>query len=84
LKYSNSSEEENEMNRYISEKMVKISRYRNFFPTLGKDIQNDIYARMNELLEEEKKYCDKDNYKHISQMEYIHHMFPTRANLRKL
>ena len=56
------------MNRYIPEKMVKISRYRKFFPTLGKDIQNDIYARMNELLEEEKKYCDKGNYKHISQI----------------
>ena len=44
MKYSESSEEENEMNRYIPEKMVKISRYRKYFPNLGKNIQYDIYT----------------------------------------
>ncbi|MEE0955121.1 MAG: L-2-amino-thiazoline-4-carboxylic acid hydrolase [Eubacterium sp.] len=56
------------MSRYVPEKMVKISRYRNFFPTLPDDIQKDIYARMSELIEEEKQYCDKGNYKHMAQI----------------
>ncbi len=53
---------------YKPEAMVAISRYQNFFPTLSKDIQNDIYSRMNELLEEEKKYCDQGNYEHMAQI----------------
>ena len=52
------------MNEYTPEKLVKISRYQNYFPTLPEEIRSDTYARMRELLEEEKKYCDKGNYKH--------------------
>ena len=44
---------------YTPEKLVAISRYRNYFPTLSSKIQSDTYARMKELLKEEKKYCDK-------------------------
>ncbi len=54
--------------KYIPEEMVKISRYQNFFPTLPKDIQEEIYGRMKELLEEEKEYCDKGNYEHMAQI----------------
>ena len=53
---------------YTPEKLVAISRYQNYFPTLPAEIQNDTYARMRELLEEEKKYCDKGNYKHMAQI----------------
>ena len=53
---------------YTPEKLVAISRYQNYFPTLPAKIQNDTYARMSELLEEEKEYCDKGNYKHMAQI----------------
>ncbi len=56
------------MKKYIPEEMVKISRYQNFFPTLSEDIKRDTYTRMRELLEEEKKYCDKGNYEHMAQI----------------
>ncbi len=54
--------------RYVPEKMVAISRYQNYFPTLPQDVQRDIYSRMSELLEEEKEYCDKGNYEHMAQI----------------
>ena len=50
---------------YTPEKLVAISRYRNYFPTLSSKIQSDTYARMKELLKEEKEYCDKGNRKHM-------------------
>ncbi len=56
------------MKKYIPEEMVAISRYQNFFPTLPEDIKKDIYSRMNELLNEEKQYCDKGNYEHMAQI----------------
>ena len=56
------------MKKYIPEEMVKISRYQNFFPTLDKDIQQDIYRRMAELISEEQEYCDKRNYDHMAQI----------------
>lgn len=34
--------------------MVKISRYRNYFPNLDQDIRSDIYDRMRTLIAEEK------------------------------
>jgi len=56
------------LKKYIPEKMVKISRYQNYFPTLGADIQAEIYDRMRELIIEEKQYCDKGNYEHMAQI----------------
>ena len=56
------------MKRYESEAMVAISRYQNYFPTLPKNVQLNVYARMRELLEEEKTYCDKGNYAHMAQI----------------
>ena len=53
---------------YTPEKLVAISRYQNYFPTLSSEMQSDTYARMIELLEEEKEYCDKGNYKHMAQI----------------
>ena len=56
------------MKKYEPEAMAAVSRYRNYFPTLPKDIRQDVYARMRELLEEEKAYCDKGNYAHMAQI----------------
>ena len=56
------------MKKYIPEKLVAVSRYQNYFPTLPEEVRNNTYARMQELLEEEKEYCDKGNYKHMAQI----------------
>ena len=56
------------MKAYIPEKLVAISRYRRFFPTLPEDVRQNVYRRMKILLKEEEKYCDQGNYKHIAQI----------------
>jgi hypothetical protein len=56
------------MKEYKPESLVAVSRYQNYFPTLTADVQKDVYARMEELIEEEKGYCDKGNYKHMAQI----------------
>ena len=56
------------MKNYVPEKLVAISRYQNYFPTLSKDIREEVYTRMAQLIEEEKEYCDKGNYKHMAQI----------------
>ena len=56
------------MRKYIPKEMVAISRYQNYFPTLPDEVQLDVYSRMEELLIEEKKYCDKGNYEHMAQI----------------
>ena len=56
------------MKKYEPQMMISRSRYRRYFPTLEKDIQEDVYVRMRELIQEEKEYCDKGNYSHMSQI----------------
>lgn len=56
------------MMQYTPEKLVAVSRYQNYFPTLPNNVQSDIYTRIAELIEEEKYYCDKGNYKHMAQI----------------
>ena len=56
------------MKKYEPKELVRISRYQNYFPTLSADIQDEIYARMWELIDEEKEYCDKGNYNHMAQI----------------
>lgn len=56
------------MKQYVPAHMVAISRYQNYFPTLPEAIQHDVYARMDELLVEERAYCDKGNYEHMAQI----------------
>jgi hypothetical protein len=53
---------------YTAEKLVAVSRYQKFFPSLPAALRQDVYIRMNELLTEEKEYCDKGNYKHMAQI----------------
>lgn len=56
------------MKKYEPKDMVRVSRYQNYFPTLSADIQDEIYVRMRELIDEEKEYCDKGNYNHMAQI----------------
>lgn len=56
------------MKNYEPKQLVAISRYQNYFPSLPAEIREDVYARMRELIEEEKAYCDKGNYKHMAQI----------------
>ena len=56
------------MKDYAPEKLVKTSRYKTLFSTLSADIQKDVLSRMRVLLEEEKRWCDAGNYKHIAQI----------------
>ena len=56
------------MKQYEAKQLVAISRYQNYFPSLPAEIREDVYARISELIEEEKAYCDKGNYKHMAQI----------------
>ena len=56
------------MKKYEPKALVAVSRYQNYFPTLPESVQTDIYGRMQELIEEEKEYCDKGNYSHMAQI----------------
>lgn len=56
------------MKSYTPEKLAAASRYQNYFPTLPQNVQADVLARMAELIEEERAYCDKGNYKHMAQI----------------
>ena len=56
------------MKPYTPEKLVAVSRYKKLFPTLPADVQRDTLNRMSVLLEEEKRWCDEGNYKHIAQI----------------
>ena len=55
------------MKNYVPEKMVAVSRYQKYFPTLPSEIQKDVCKRISELIVEEQQYCDKGNYKHMAQ-----------------
>ena len=56
------------MKLYKPEALAAVSRYQNYYPTLSKDVQTDVNARIAELIEEEKEYCDKGNYSHMAQI----------------
>ena len=56
------------MKEYRPERLVAISRYQNYFPTLPEVIWEDVYRRMEALIEKEKEFCDKGNYKHMAQI----------------
>ena len=56
------------MKKYEPKALVAISRYQNYFPSLSAQFQRDVCARMDELLIEEKAYCDKGNYAHMAQI----------------
>ena len=42
------------MKNYEPKQLVAISRYQNYFPSLPEESREDVYARISELIEEEK------------------------------
>lgn len=56
------------MKAYDAKQLVAISRYQNYFQSLPEENREEVYARISELIEEEKEYCDKGNYKHMAQI----------------
>lgn len=56
------------MRPYDPKRLAAASRYRDYFPTLEPGVRSDVYARMAELIEEERGYCDKGNYGHMAQI----------------
>ncbi len=56
------------MKQYTPEKLVAVSRYRRYVPTLSRELQADIHTRIRELIAEEQRYCDQGNYKHMAQI----------------
>lgn len=56
------------MKSYTPEKLVAVSRYQNYFPTLPQEIREAVYRRIRQLLSEENEYCDKGNYNHMAQI----------------
>ena len=53
------------MNKYIAEKMIKRSRHIDYYNTLDDSIKKQILNRINVLINEENKYCDRGNYNHL-------------------
>lgn len=49
-------------------KLVAISRYQNYFPTLPEEVRGEVYRRMDALIKEEAEYCDRGNVKHMAQI----------------
>lgn len=56
------------MKPYTPEKLVAISRYQNYFPTLPEEVRGEVYGRMDALIKEEAEYCDRGNVKHMAQI----------------
>ncbi len=56
------------MKQYLPEEMAASGRYQNYLPTLPEEMRKEIYARMAELIEEEREYCDRGNYEHMAQI----------------
>ena len=59
------------MNRYTPERLVSVSRYQNYFPTLERDVQAEVLTRMADLHGEERAFCDKGNEKHMAQILFV-------------
>lgn len=56
------------MKAFTPEKPVAVSRYKKLFPTLPNDVRRDALSRMDVLPEDEKRWCNEGNYKHIAQI----------------
>ncbi|RRD92246.1 hypothetical protein EII17_14260 [Clostridiales bacterium COT073_COT-073] len=54
------------MKKYEARFLIKKSLYYRLFKSLNKSLQEDILERINVLIREEKAYCDRGNYQHLS------------------
>ena len=55
------------MKAYEPRRLAAISAW-NDFPSLPDEIRENVSTAYDELIEEEKEYCDTGNYKHMAQI----------------
>ena len=53
------------MKKYVAEKMIKKSLYKKYYSTLNNTFKKQILDKINNLIKEENRYCDKGNYEHL-------------------
>ncbi len=53
------------MSKYVPNKMMKNSRYKDFLLRLNDTEKRKIIDKISVLISENQKYCDKGNYKHL-------------------
>ena len=51
--------------KYVPEKMIAKSRFRNYYATWEPDNRLHLISRMSQLLEENSEYADSKNYSHM-------------------
>ena len=51
--------------KYIPKRMIKNSRFKKFFKTLGKEEQEKTLQIMDKLIEENKEYADEKNHEYL-------------------
>lgn len=54
------------MKKYIASMLIKKSFYYDYFKILHQSTQADVLMRISVLIDEECEYCDRGNYKHLS------------------
>lgn len=54
------------MKKYEARFLIKKSLYYRLFKSLNPSLQEDILKRINLFIQEEKIYCDRGNYQHLS------------------
>lgn len=54
------------MKKYEARFLIKKSLYYRLFKSLNQSLQEDILKRIHRLIQEEKIYCDRGNYQHLS------------------
>lgn len=53
---------------YDGKALANASRYREWLPTLAESDQNRVFARVDELIQQNAPYCDAGNYDHLANM----------------
>lgn len=57
--------EDDDMKRYIPEKMIENSRFRVFYQTWNEDEKKQLIATIDRLTHENSEYADNNNYGHL-------------------
>ena len=56
------------MKKYQAKKLIKKSRYLNYVSSLNEEIKHEVFNEVDELITNEKEYCDKGNYTHLANL----------------
>ena len=57
-----------QVKRYTANRMVRSSRFTEYWETLSERTRRNVLARIDDLMLREKQYCDKGNYRHLSNL----------------